>query len=68
MAGILPDVARKTYAIPADWEAVTGMAIGYAADTERDPEPLRQRDLAPRTRKRISEFVFSGQWQVAAKL
>jgi nitroreductase len=61
MIGILPDRARELYAIPEDAQALTGLAIGYAGDPVSAPEPYRERDLAPRPRKRLSDFVFSGR-------
>ena len=68
MIGILPDRARDLYAIPDGFEAVTGLAIGYAGPSESLPEKLRARDTAPRTRKPLAEFVFSGSWGRAAAL
>lgn len=63
MAGILPDKARETYNIPGGWDALVGLAIGYAAENLDDaPEALGERDAAPRTRKSLSEFVFGGAW------
>ena len=62
MIGISPETARELYEIPADAQAVTAMAIGYADDPENLSEALRKRDLAPRTRKPITSFVFSGRW------
>ncbi len=66
MIGILPDQARETYGIPDGHTAWTGLAIGYAGDAARLPEGLRERDLAPRTRKKLAEFVFTGRWGRAA--
>ena len=62
MIGILPDKAREIYGIPEGCEAWTGMAIGYRGDPRSLPDRLRERDLAPRERKPLSEFVFSGKW------
>ena len=62
MIGILPDKAREVYQIPAHYEAWTAMAIGYKADPAKLPEALKGRDLAPRQRKPLREFVFAGQW------
>ena len=62
MIGILPDRARELYGIPAGYEAVTGLAIGYPGDPAHLPEKLRPRDLAPRTRKPLREWIFTGQW------
>jgi nitroreductase len=62
MIGIVPDKAREVFAIPTGYEAWTGLAIGYVGDSTKLPEPLAARDLAPRTRKPLSQFVFTGQW------
>ena len=63
MIGILPDKAREIYGIPEGFEAWTGMAIGYKGDPTSLPARLRERDLAPRHRKPLREFVFSGKWK-----
>jgi len=62
MAGILPDKIRKLYGIPEGYEAVAGIALGYPGDPQSLPEGLRKRELAPRERKPLTEFVFSGSW------
>jgi len=62
MAGYDHDKAREVFAIPAGWEPIAAMAIGYPGDPESLPQPLRDREVAPRTRKPISEFVMSGSW------
>lgn len=62
MAGIDPAKARKLFNIPADYEAVAGMALGYAGDPASLPEELRKRELAPRQRKPLDTFVFTGEW------
>ncbi len=62
MIGIYPDRARELYHIPEDAIAWTALAIGYKADPCEAPEALRERDSTPRTRKPLSEFVFSGAW------
>ena len=68
MIGILPDKARETYSIPNDVQPLTALAIGYAADPQTMPEKLRDRDLAPRQRKKLTEFVFGGAWGHASGL
>lgn len=62
MIGILPDRAREIYGIPDHSEALTGLAIGYAAESHSAPEPYRQRDEAPRDRKSLEEFAFRGRY------
>ncbi len=62
MIGILPDKAREIYHIPEHFEAWTAMAIGYKADPTELPDELRERDMAPRQRKPLNKFVFTGRW------
>ena len=62
MIGILPDRAREVYGIPGGSQAVTALAIGYAADPDSLPEAFKERDLAPRTRNPLAAFVFGGKW------
>jgi nitroreductase len=68
MIGILPDKARELYHIPEGVQPLTGLAIGYAADPQTLPEKYRERDLAPRTRKPLADFVFAGKWGLASGL
>jgi nitroreductase len=68
MIGILPDKSRELYLIPEGVQPVTGLAIGYAADPSTLSEKYRERDLAPRSRKPLNEFVFDGEWGVASKI
>lgn len=68
MIGILPERARELYGIPAGVEPLTGLAIGYAAAPDALPEKYRERDLAPRARKPLAEFVFAGEWGSASGL
>jgi nitroreductase len=62
MAGIDPEKARATFAIPEGYEAVAGIALGYPGDPASLPDPLRERELAPRERKPLSAFIFTGSW------
>lgn len=62
MAGFHLEKARELFRIPEGYEPVAAIALGYAGDPATLPEPLRERELAPRTRKPLEEFVFTGQW------
>ena len=52
------DKIKQEYGLPADVEAVAGLALGYPGEADQLSEPLRSRELATRTRKGLGEFVF----------
>ena len=62
MIGILPEKARKIYAIPDGYEVITGIAIGYAGNPNSLPDNMKERDAARRPRKPLSDFVFGNRW------
>lgn len=62
MIGILSDRAREIFGISEGSEAWTGIAIGYKAEPAGLSDVLKERDLIPRHRKPLSQFVFSGKW------
>lgn len=62
MAGIIPDKAREIFKIPVGFDVVAGFAIGYPGDPANLPAPLREKEVAPRERKALDSFVFTGEW------
>jgi nitroreductase len=68
MGGILPDKARDLFGIPESFEVWTGLAIGYLGDPSILPDSLRERDLKPRQRKPLEQFVFTGTWGTSSSL
>lgn len=62
MAGFDVEQARAEYKIPAGHEPVAMIAVGYPGDAAVLPDRLRERELKPRSRRPISEFVFADQW------
>ena len=62
MAGILPEAIRESFSVPSGFEPVTGLAIGYPGDPQALPSDIRERERAPRSRKRLEEFVFTKTW------
>jgi nitroreductase len=62
MAGFDPDKARSALGIPAEYEPMAAIVLGYAGDPSTLPDDLRQRETAPTTRKPQAEFVFAGKW------
>ena len=62
MGGILYDRIRETYGLPEGFSPVAALAVGRMGDAEALPEPLRERERAPRTRKEPASFQFTGAW------
>lgn len=62
MAGFDPAKAKQVFEIPEDWEPIAAIAIGYPGDPSSLPQKLHDREVAPRTRKPLTEFVMSGRW------
>lgn len=70
MAGFDVDKARQLCGIPDGlrpagghrYEPVAAFALGYPGDLGSLPDSLREREQAPRTRKPLDAFVFSGSW------
>ncbi|MBD0327389.1 MAG: nitroreductase family protein, partial [Pyrinomonadaceae bacterium] len=62
MAGFEIEKARAEYGLPEGYEPVAGIAIGYQGDASALPKDLREKELAPRTRRTQTGFVFKGKW------
>ena len=58
MAGFDVEKARREFSIPQDHEPVAVTAIGYPGSPADLPDKLRQKELAPRQRKALADFVF----------
>lgn len=66
MGGFDADRAHTELNIPEGYHPLVMIALGYPGTPDQLPDPLRERELAPRTRKPLNEFVFEGQWQQSA--
>ncbi len=62
MAGFDPHKATELFAIPSGWEPIAAFVVGYPGDPQSLSEKLRERELAPRARKPLADFVMSGSW------
>lgn len=62
MAGFDVEKARLDLRIPAGYEPVAMIAVGYPGDPALLPERLRERELRPRDRRPIGDWTFMGQW------
>ena len=66
MAGYDVDAARKAFGAPEDYIFGSVIALGYQGEPDTLPvEQMKQQETAPRTRKALSEFVWSA-WEKAA--
>lgn len=62
MIGIQQDKIRELYQVPDDVEPYTGLAIGYSGHPHDLEDKYRERDLSERSRKPMSEILFTGQF------
>ena len=59
MAGFDKHKARESFGVPAEYDMGAVTAVGYLGDPSSLPEAYREKELESRTRKPVSEFVFS---------
>jgi len=62
IGGFDAERARTLFSIPEGYEPVVVLAVGYVESADQLPADLRQRELAPRSRKPLEEIVFTGRW------
>ena len=68
MAGFRIDQARADCQIPEGYEPVAMIAIGYPGDPAQLSDRLRAREVQPRVRKSVTEFVYSARWEQPSSL
>lgn len=68
MAGIDIEKIVREYNIPADYEPVAAVVVGYPAPNPDLDPAYANRDTKERTRKPLTELVFSGAWEKPAAL
>jgi nitroreductase len=62
MAGFDAEKARADCLLPPSFDPVAMIAVGYPGDPAVLPDYLREREMKPRDRQTINDFVFLGQW------
>lgn len=62
MGGFDAAKTNEIYDVPENYEPVVAIAIGNMGEYDSAPEGFQNRDSAPRKRKKITEFVFTGKW------
>ena len=63
MGGFDRPKARELFNLPEGYDPATVLALGYAGDPDQLPGEMRERELGPRTRKPLGDFVFNGAWK-----
>jgi nitroreductase len=66
MGGFDHEKARELFGIPEDYAMGAVTALGYLGDVDALPDRYKERELAPRTRKPLSEVVFA-EWEKPAQ-
>lgn len=61
MGGFDKDKTIKEFNLPEDLQPVVFIALGYLDDPHKLVEPYKTREVTPRTRKELEEFVFRGE-------
>lgn len=65
MGGFDRNKAAELFHLPEGHEAITAIAIGYLGQPDALDDELREREVAPRSRKELNTFVFDGEWEKA---
>ena len=62
MAGFDHEAARQEFALPINVRPVIVIAVGTLGDPNELLERRQAREIAPRTRRPLSEIAFTGEW------
>lgn len=68
MAGYDVAMSREAFSIPDDFESATTIALGYFGEHGMLGDSFRERETTARTRKPMSDFVFSGSFGEPASI
>jgi len=62
MGGFDGAKTRESFNIPEQFEMMSMLSVGYAADVESLEGEAKERETAPRKRKPLGDLFFNGQW------
>jgi nitroreductase len=68
MGGFSVEKIHDSFDVPANYLAITTIAVGYIGDPGLLPEKLRVRELQERVRRPLHETVFSGSFGKSSEL
>jgi nitroreductase len=60
VAGTDVDALKTAFNLPATWDAFVAFSVGHLGEADALPEPLADREKAPRSRRELNETVFFG--------
>jgi nitroreductase len=66
MGGYDVDKARAVAGVPAQFTLMAMIAVGVPADPAGFSAEVKERETAPRKRRKLGELFFSGKWGKAA--
>jgi nitroreductase len=66
MAGFEPDKVISTFKLPDNFKPMAAIALGYPGEVSSLSPDLQAKELAPRTRQPLANFVFTGAWGKSA--
>ena len=62
MGGFEREKAREEFEVPEEYALGAMIAVGYLGEASDLPAGLRLREVQPRERKPLRDFVFGGSW------
>ncbi len=62
MGGFDADKARIAFKVPERYQILPMVAVGYQAPVDTLTDELKEREVAPRSRKALGELFFNGTW------
>lgn len=65
MGGFDKETLCAYFGVPSDFDAGACWALGYVGDPDAAPDNFRDAEKAPRSRKKLAEYVFS-DWEKPA--
>lgn len=65
MGGFDADKARETFKVPARYQILAMVTVGYQLDEAALSGEVKERELAARSRKPLEALFFDGQWPAA---
>jgi nitroreductase len=62
MGGFDAERIRAEFAIPATFDCLAMITVGYQLPPDRIPLELQERELAPRSRRELGELFYEDDW------